>query len=193
MADRAIPLLLASQSPRRQKILSFLSVPFKVVLPKGVDETPFLGESARHLVRRLALSKARSISRLRPRHLVLAADTVVVKNGKILGKPKDRKEAEVMLNSLENSRHEVYTGVALVWGCKCIAVSHVEVTKVFFGKIETTEMNVYLATSEPYDKAGAYAIQGTAKKWIRKWEGDYFNVVGLPIEWMLQKLATLKS
>ena len=185
------PLLLASRSPRRCQILSFLSIPFKVVEPIGVDETPMRGESARQLVRRLALLKARSVSKLYPRHTILAADTVVVHNGKIYGKPKDLKEAKTMLVSLLDRGHEVYTGVALITGKK--ESVHVELTKVFFGRPKSKELEAYLNSTEPYDKAGAYAIQGTAGRWIKKWEGDYFNVMGLPIQWVLLRLSKLRD
>jgi septum formation protein len=184
-------LLLASQSPRRRQILSLLSIPFKVVEPKGVDETPLRGESAHQLVSRLALLKARSISKLHPRHTILAADTVVVRNNRIYGKPKDRKEAKAMLDSLLGRVHAVYTGVALITGKK--ESVHVELTKVFFGRPKKQELVAYLNSSEPYDKAGGYAIQGTAGGWIKKWEGDYFNVMGLPIQWVLHQLSKLRS
>jgi septum formation protein len=183
------PLLLASQSPRRRQILSLLSIPFKVVEPIGVDETPMRGESARQLVRRLALLKARSVLKLYPRHTILAADTVVVRNGRTYGKPKDRKEAEAMLGALLGRGHEVYTGVALIAGKK--ESVRVELTKVFFGRPKKHELEAYLNSAEPYDKAGAYAIQGTAGAWIKKWEGDYFNVMGLPIQWVRLRLSKL--
>lgn len=192
MTHRRPQFLLASQSPRRRKILSLLSIPFKAVKPIGVDETPGMGESPRHLVERLALLKASTIALKHPRSLVLGADTVVVKNKKIYGKPKDRREARAMLLSLEGSGHAVYTGVALVWKLKRVALSHVEVTRVSFRRLSSKEREAYLATAEPYDKAGGYAIQGTAFRWIKKWEGDYFNVMGLPIQWIVQQLSRLK-
>ncbi len=192
MTRRKTLILLASQSPRRRKILSFLSVPFKVIQPIGVDETPLPGEIPRRLVQRLALLKASSVALKHPNVPVLAADTIVVKNKKIYGKPRDSREARTMLLSLQGSWHEVYTGVALVWRKKRVSLSHMEVTRVFFKRLSLQEREDYLASEEPYDKAGGYDIQGTASGWIKKWEGDYFNVMGLPIQWVVQKLSGLK-
>lgn len=183
MGQRPI-LILASQSPRRTQILSFLSIPHKVVKPIGVDETPLEGESAPALVRRLAVLKAKAVAKKYPRQWVLAADTVVVNRGRIFGKPHDAQKARAMLLSLEGKRHEVWSGVALARKGK--VESHIERTWVFFGKIPRNELAQYLKTKEAYDKAGAYAIQGTAGKWIKKWEGDYLNVMGLPVQWVLK-------
>jgi septum formation protein len=193
MASKRPLVLLASQSPRRKKILSFLSVPFEVVKPQGVDETPFKNESERQLVRRLALLKAESISRLRPNMPVLAADTIVFKNGHVFGKPQNSVEAKEMLMALSGKKHEVWTGTALVWKKQKISISSIEVTKVYFRKLKKAEIDVYLNTQEPYDKAGAYDIQGTASGWIKKWEGDYFNVMGLPIQWVVRQISLIKS
>ncbi len=103
----------------------------------------------------------------------------------------DKKEAAATLSSLLGRGHEVYTGVALIAGKK--VYTHVQLTKVFFGHPKTHELNAYLNSREPYDKAGGYDIQGTAGNWIKKWEGDYFNVMGLPIQWDLRRLSELKN
>jgi len=177
-------LILASQSPRRTQILSFLSIQHKIVQPVGVDETPRKGETASALVKRLAILKAKAVSKKHPRELVLAADTVVAYQGKVFGKPKDALEARAMLLNLEGKWHEVWSGVALVKKGKL--KSHIEKTRVLFGKIPRKDLDSYLKTKEPYDKAAAYAIQGTAGQWIKKWEGDYFNVMGLPVQWVMK-------
>ncbi len=184
-------LILASQSPRRKKILEFLSIPFKVVKPKGVDESAFLGEKASQLVKRLALSKALSVSKRYPHLPVFAADTVVVQKDKIYGKPKNRHEAFKMMMSLQGKKHEVWTGTALVWNKHRMIKSHTEKTTIFFKKLSPLEIKKYIKTKEPYDKAGSYDIQGSASNWIRKWEGDYFNVMGLPIQWVVQQAGMI--
>src|ERR1700679_3143045 len=119
-------LVLASQSPRRKKILEFLSIPFRVVKPRGVDETALSGEKAPLLVKRLAVAKARAISKLYPHLPVLAADTVVVKKNRIYGKPKSFNEALKMLMSLQGTKHEVWTAAALIWEVHRIEMSHSE-------------------------------------------------------------------
>ncbi len=152
-----------------------------------MDETPRKGESASALVKRLAILKAKAVSKKHPREMVLAADTVVAYQGKVFGKPKDALEARAMLLTLEGKWHEVWSGVALAQKDKLKC--HVEKTQVLFRKIPRNELSSYLKTKEPYDKAGAYAIQGTAGKWIRKWEGDYLNVMGLPVQWVLKNVG----
>ncbi len=184
-------LILASQSPRRKKILQFLSVPFRVVKPKGVDETPFSREKAQQLVERLALSKAQAVSKLYPQLPILAADTVVVQGGRIYGKPQNKAEAFETIMSLQGTKHEVWTGAALVWQKQKIQLSYREKTTVFFRQLSKNEIVRYLNSKEPYDKAGAYDIQGTAAGWIKKWEGDYFNVMGLPIQWVVQQIELI--
>jgi septum formation protein len=184
-------LILASQSPRRKKILQFLSIPFRVVKPRGVDESPFLGERAPELVKRLSLNKALAVAKRYPYFPILAADTVVSQNGKIYGKPKDALEALKMIQSLQGTMHEVWTGTALIWEKYGIRESHSQKTTVFFRRMEFREIKEYVQTKEPYDKAGAYDIQATASHWIKKWEGDYFNVMGLPIQWVVQQMAKI--
>jgi septum formation protein len=190
-SSKPVILILASQSPRRKKILTFLDIPFRVVKPKGVDETPFFGEPAPKLVKRLAFNKALAVSRQYPHFPVLAADTVVVKNGQIYGKPKDPREAFQMISSLQGTKHEVWTGTALVWKKQGIAENHAEKTTMVFKTLSSELIKKYVETKEPYDKAGAYDIQGSAAHWIKKWEGDYFNVMGLPIQWVVQQTGSI--
>lgn len=184
-------LILASQSPRRKKILEFLSIPFRVVKPQGVNESPFPGESASQLVKRLALSKALAVSKRHPHLPVLAADTVVVQKNKIYGKPKDPEEAFNMISSLQGTKHEVWTGTALVWKKQGIVERHSGKTTMVFKTLSPAFIQKYVETKEPYDKAGAYDIQGSASNWIKKWEGDYFNVMGLPIQWVVQQTGKI--
>ena len=190
-SDQRLVLILASQSPRRKKILRFLSIPFRIVKPRRVDETALLGEKAPRLVKRLALSKARAVSKLYPHLPVIAADTVVVLKNRIYGKPKNSIEALKMIMSLQGTKHEVWTGVALMWSKHKIQISYSEKTTVYFRRLAQSEIKSYLKSNEPYDKAGAYDIQGTAASWVEKWEGDYFNVMGLPIQWTVQQTAVI--
>jgi len=156
-----------------------------------VDETAFPREKAQQLVERLALSKAQAVSKLYPQFPVLAADTVVVRGNRIYGKPRNKAEALKTIMSLQGTKHEVWTGAALVWQKHKIQLSHREKTAVFFRKLGKDEVAGYLNSKEPYDKAGAYDIQGTAAGWIKKWEGDYFNVMGLPIQWVVQQMELI--
>jgi len=184
-------LLLASQSPRRRKILKFIGVDFRVVKPLGVVEKRKRGEPPRDLVRRLAQEKARSVSAKFPGHFVLGADTVVFSRGRIFGKPQNRRQAAAMLMRLQGGPHEVWTGVALaVPGDKRIR-TRVEKTKVYFKPFSLKSIADYLNSAEPYDKAGAYNIEGTGRTWVLKWEGDYFNIVGLPIRPVLEMLKNI--
>ncbi len=182
------PLVLASQSPRRKKILKHFGVSFRVIKPVEVEEDFIQGESPQDMVRRLALKKALAVSKRKPGSRVLAADTVVALGSKIFGKPRSRYEARNMLKTLGGRGHEVWTGVALVGPGKRKARVYVERTRVFFKPLTVWDISAYLATREPYDKAGAYDIQGTARKWITGWEGSYFNIMGLPVDWVLKQL-----
>ncbi|HXL73743.1 MAG TPA: nucleoside triphosphate pyrophosphatase, partial [bacterium] len=143
------------------------------------------------LVKRLALKKALAVSKQYPHLPVLAADTVVVQKGKIYGKPKDPREAFQMMASLQGRKHEVWTGTALVWKKQGIVEKHVEKTTMVFKKLNKVSIEEYIETKEPYDKAGAYDIQGKAAHWIKKWEGDYFNVMGLPVQWVVQQIRRI--
>lgn len=170
-------LVLASQSPRRAEILRQAGIPF-VVRVAPVDETPLDHESPDDYVRRLAEAKAQAIA-ADPGDLVLAADTTVVVDGEILGKPADAADARRMLELLSGRRHDVLTGICLRRGdeqiCDCA------VTAVWFAPMTSQEIGDYVASGEPMDKAGAYAVQGAASKFIPRIEGCYYNVMGLPI------------
>ena len=176
-------LLLASQSPRRAEILRSVGWPFET-FPVAIDETPKAPESPVEYVERLAREKAEAAAKTARAPLVLGADTTVVVDGEILGKPEDDVDARRMLRLLSDRWHEVLTGVALVEGCAEGAlnsrVAH-ERTRVRFGPLTEREIDWYVRTGEPADKAGAYAVQGYAALFIEGIEGDYWNVVGLPI------------
>jgi septum formation protein len=172
------PLILASQSPRRRELLTQAGYTF-TVQPADIDETRHANEAADAYVQRLALEKAQAIHALHPQAIVLGSDTTVVLAGEVLNKPRDLAEARTMLQALANTSHLVHTGVAVVAGAS--ARSHVETTRVFFSAIPEADLEHYLTTGDSLDKAGAYGIQGYAARWITRIEGDFFNVMGLPI------------
>lgn len=174
-------LVLASASPRRQDLLRSAGISF-AVQPADIDETPLAGETARACAERLAREKALAVCRNRPNDLVLGADTIVVIDDSILGKPVDADDAARMLRMLSGRVHQVITGVCLAStaGRNPLRVER-ETTLVTFGELSDSEIRDYVATGEPMDKAGAYAIQGIASRWIPRIEGDYSNVVGLPV------------
>lgn len=175
-------LVLASASPRRQELLRSAGIAFEVQ-PAHIAEDPLPGEPARDCVERLAREKALAVARLRPdlrpNDCVLGADTVVVVDDQILGKPSDAEDAARMLRMLSGREHQVITGVCLIVNGQPTVNS--ETTLVSVIEITDEEIADYVATGEPMDKAGAYAIQGIASRWIPLIEGDYSNVVGLPV------------
>jgi septum formation protein len=184
-------LILASSSPRRAEILANAGLPFSV-LSSAVDESPYPGETPAALVQRLANAKADLVTaRTVGPAIILAADTVVVLDDKILGKPSSIEDARHMLQQLSGRTHSVLTGVALVRLPDGERRQFIESTLVHFRPITDEELSSYLATEEPYDKAGAYAIQGQAGRYIPRIEGCYFNVVGLPLSRVLTELKGL--
>ena len=186
-----IKLILASSSPRRAEILRNAGLPFSV-LSSALDETPLPSEAPEELVLRLANAKADlAVARAVGPAIVIAADTTVVCEGKILNKPESPEEARAMLQLLSGRRHFVLTGVALVRLPGSQRRQFTESTAVQFRLITEEELSAYLATDEPYDKAGAYAIQGHAGRFIPRIEGCYFNVVGLPLSRLLSELQAL--
>ena len=174
------PLVLASSSPRRAEILRAVGWPFEAV-PAGVDETRRAGEAAEEFVRRLAREKAETVAAQRLFGLVLGADTTVVVGGEVLEKPRDTEDARRMLRALSGRWHEVLTGVALVRAESGRAVVGVERTRVRFAETSEEEIAWHVETGDVLDKAGAYAVQGRAALFIEGIEGDYWNVVGLPV------------
>ena len=184
-------LILASSSPRRAEILTTVGWPFEAVTA-GIDETQKPGEQPVDYVQRLALEKAEAVRSTRDRGLVLGADTTVVVDDNLLGQPLDDNDARRMLKLLSGKWHEVLTGIALikVGGEKKVGC---ERTRVRFVEMSDADIEWYVATGEPKGKAGAYAIQGSAALFIRQIEGDYFNIVGLPIRLVYQMTSMLEG
>lgn len=173
-------IILASQSPRRKELLTQMGIRgFKVTSP-NVDEAVDDNLPPAQIVEQLSLRKARAVAEETDEEdLVIAADTVVAFEGAVLGKPKDEREAFSMLSALSGNRHHVYTGVTVIQGGR--VVTQHEVTAVAFREIEPDEIANYIATGEPMDKAGAYGIQGIGSLLVSGIDGDYFNVMGLPV------------
>lgn len=188
-------LVLASASPRRQDLLRSAGISF-TVQPADIDETPREGELAAACAERLAREKALAIAKSRPRDLVLGADTVVVADDLMLAKPVDAEDAVRMLRRLSGRVHQVITGVCIAGPAgkteKCELTTASETTLVTFDELSESDIRDYVATGEPMDKAGAYAIQGIAARWIPRIEGDYSNVVGLPIALVFRMLRERK-
>jgi septum formation protein len=168
-------LILASASPRRKELLATLGLPFDIVVPE-IDEIPFANENPRAFAERMAQEKAGAVHR---EGIIIAADTIVVHRGVILGKPTDKVHARIMLKALSADQHEVITGVCVrsenridVFSCS---------TQVIFRAVEDSEIDAYIETGDPMDKAGAYAIQGGAAHMVQAITGSYTNVVGLPL------------
>lgn len=180
-------IILASASPRRQELLRQVGLTFRVE-PSLVDENIAEPLSPAELVEHLALIKAKEVAARHPEAIVLGADTIVVVDGAVLGKPADRAAAIAMLERLADREHLVMTGVALVQGER-VLVSHEE-TAVRFGPLTREQIERYVDSGEPMDKAGAYGIQGRAAGLIESISGDYFNVVGLPLYRTVHMLST---
>jgi septum formation protein len=176
------PVILASQSPRRREILVQMGIEFEAVTPAPIDESSFIDPAnLEPSLRGLAAEKARSIAAQHPDALVLGADTVVIDNCKVLGKPSDRTEAKNMLRSLSGKPHRVITAVALLCTSAAFHRTALASTDVFFRSISDEEIDTYLDCGEYRDKAGAYAIQGRAMIFIDTINGCFYNVVGLPV------------
>ncbi|MFM8535428.1 MAG: Maf family protein [Acidimicrobiia bacterium] len=171
-------LILASRSPRRSELLTAAGISFEV-LAADIDETPHANETPVAYVERLAIEKARAVLAVRPDARVLGADTTVTIDGEILGKPVNDADAARMLRLLSGRVHDVHTGVAVASSAG--VRSAVDTTRVWFTAMTDEDISWYVATGEPVDRAGAYAIQGFASRFIGRIEGSYSNVVGLPV------------
>lgn len=185
-----MPLILASASPRRAELLRNAGIAFTVE-PAHVPEQPCAGEPPLAYAQRLARDKARAVFAHNPDNVVLGADTVVVVDEHLLEKPRDEQDAARMLRLLSGRTHQVITGVCV------LAPGHeqteAEVTDVRFSDLSNEEIDAYIATREPMDKAGAYAIQGIASRWVERIDGCYFNVVGLPVPRVYRMLGKLRG
>jgi len=186
-----IRLILASNSPRRRELLQNAGFEFDV-RPSGIEESRLAGESPEDFTRRLARDKALDVARQSsPGSLVLGADTVVAVNGEILEKPTDADDAARMLRTLAGRTHRVITGVCLVRAPENVVACTHETTSVTFRNLTEDEIGSYVASGEPFDKAGGYAIQGLASRFVTRIEGCYFNVVGLPIPLVYEILRSI--
>jgi septum formation protein len=179
------PVILASSSPRRRELLTLIGIPH-TSLPADIDETPWPGELPRPHAERLAREKAVTVADREPNAIVIAADTIVVVDGDILGKPADEADAAAMLRRLSGRRHTVFTAVAAARGSAL--VSDVEAVDVTFRELSEADIARYIATREPMDKAGAYGIQGFGATIVTRIDGDYFAVMGLALGLMVRLL-----
>lgn len=183
-------IILASQSPRRKQLLEWAEVPFEIIVQETDESYPAdlsIEEIAVHIARNKALAIQHTVTETMP---ILAADTIVVLEGRIIGKPKDREDAISILSSLSGKEHEVITGVVILNGSKELAFA--ETTRVLFHELSPAQVEFYVDNYKPYDKAGAYAIQ----EWIgvvgiKNINGDFYNVMGLPVSRVVQALQSL--
>ncbi|MDA2916004.1 Maf family protein [Nitrospinae bacterium AH_259_B05_G02_I21] len=190
MATSGPRIILASNSPRRRDILERLGLPFEVVpagLPEETDSAEAVDRPAQ-VAEALALAKADAVADDHPEALVLGADTLVCVGGRCLGKPADAAEARAMLEALSGRTHTVVTGVALIGRERGLQATAHETTAVTFRRLSEREIAGYAASGEPADKAGAYAVQGKAGLFVERVEGDYDNVVGLPLKTVARML-----
>ena len=179
-------LILASQSPRRRELLSLLNIPFEVCVSQA-DETMEPGAPPEQQVALVSRRKAEATPRQEDQ-VVIAADTIVVCDGSVMGKPHCREEACQMLERLSGRTHQVMTGLTVLWGEQCHTCT--EITDVTFRSLSRQEIDRYVDSGEPMDKAGAYGIQGGAALFAEKLSGDYYNVVGLPVCRLVQVLRS---
>jgi len=186
------PLVLASSSPRRRYLLGLVGIRHRVIAPRVREEDHAHENPAKH-VARLAGLKAHSVRGRVKRGMILGADTIVLLDGAILGKPRGKAEAKRMLGRLSGRWHTVYTGLAVVDAASGKAVTGVERSRVRIRKLTGPEIEAYIATGEPMDKAGAYGIQGYGAAIVEQVRGCYFNVVGLPMVRMLNLVRELKG
>jgi septum formation protein len=186
-----VKLILASASPRRAQVLRDAGISFSVV-SSAIDETPYPEETPQQMVERLADAKAELVAaRAVGPAILVAADTVVALDGQVLGKPRSTDDARRMLQLFSGRTHAVVTGVSMIRLPEMERRRFVETTLVTFRSLSPEEISRYLATEEPYDKAGAYAIQGQAGRYIPRIDGCYFNVVGLPLARVVENLQEL--
>ena len=180
-------IILASASPRRKELLEKIGLRFEVE-PGNYQEDMPLGLEPHQLAQKISLAKAKSVARQHQNAIVLAADTFGIFEGKVLGKPHTEAEARTMLKTLSGRSHSVITGFTLIDTAKNKTLSKSVETKVYIRKLTLAEIDAYVKSKEPLDKAGAYAIQGLGAVFVEKIEGDYFNVVGLPLSALTEAL-----
>lgn len=175
--------VLASASLRRQELLERTGISYEIIVSDFNEDSIRFEGNPEEYVKSLALEKARSVSKILPQDaVVIGADTVVFAEGQVLGKPQNLDDAEKMIRMLQDNHHEVYSGVAIVHPEKKLTVSFSVKTTVVFSAMDDAEISSYLARNEWRDKAGAYGIQGAAGIFVREIHGDYYNVMGLPLQ-----------
>ncbi|MDP3025945.1 MAG: nucleoside triphosphate pyrophosphatase [candidate division Zixibacteria bacterium] len=184
--------ILASSSPRRIDILKKAGIDFEVIFPENIEERNISSDPVSHVLE-LSKKKAESIAKRVIDSLILGADTIVVLNGEILGKPRDSEEAFKMLKKLSGKEHLVYTGISLVDKKEEKTLSGYQLTKVKFNQLKDKEIKDYIDTGEPLDKAGAYGIQGMGNFLVEKIEGDLDNVIGLPLRKLEELLIKIRD
>ena len=175
-----LPVILASASPRRKELLEQLGLQF-VIIPAHIDESMFLNEDALKYVRRLSEEKGRAIAEKYPEHIVISADTIVVYNEEILGKPIDKSDAFRMLRLLSGNTHEVITAFSILCGSRKIYMTEDELTEVSFRDLSDTDIHEYIDGGSPMDKAGAYGIQDLSANLVESISGCFYNVIGFPV------------
>jgi septum formation protein len=180
-------IILASASPRREELLKKIGLKFKAE-PSNYEENISYELEPHELAKLLSLEKAKLVAKNHKNVLIIAADTLIVFEGKILGKPRTKTEAREMLERINGKPHSVITGFTIVDSGSNKALSRSVETKVHLRKLSSTEIDAYVKSQEPLDKAGAYAIQGLGSVIVEKIEGDYFNVVGLPLSALVESL-----
>ena len=187
MIDKKI--ILASSSDRRKELLTRLGIKY-TAMPSKIDEDGYDYEHPDKLVQELSLAKASNVANVVENALIIAADSVVAHDNKILGKTEDEEDAKRMLQLLENDKHEVFTGLALISADDEMHFLDYDVTEVFMRKVEKEEIERYIKTGEPMDKAGSYGIQGKGGIFVNKIVGSYFTVMGLPIHLLSMALKS---
>lgn len=183
-------LILASQSPRRRELLEKCGIPF-VCEPADIDESIDDRNDLSDEIRRLSRRKAEAILRLHPESVVIGSDTIVAVNGKVLGKPADREDAAKMLKMLSGNTHQVITGLCIISSER--VYQDVSVSHVTFAPLSKKEIEAYVSSGECDDKAGAYAIQGGAGKFITNIDGDYYAIMGLPLNLVYEELKNISD
>ncbi len=183
-------IVLASKSPRRKELLELLGISF-FVHPSNAEEKYNKGALPYEIVEQLALAKAKDVSSNYDDAIIIGTDTIVVYEGSILGKPKNKIEAFDMLKQLQGHTHQVFSGLALIDSATGKSIVSHRVTKVHMYPLTDSQINFYINTEEPLDKAGSYGIQGIGSLFIEKIEGDYFNVVGLPLSLLRELLMSI--
>lgn len=178
--DLELSIILASASPRRNQLLRQLGLDFTVI-PADVDEKSVQAASFQELAGKLAHQKAELVASLNPQAVVIAADTIVVIDGRVLGKPEDLAAARTMLGQLSGRAHQVITGLSVHCQAQGYKKTVTEITRVEFRSLNEDEIEAYIESGEPFDKAGGYGIQGLGALLVEKIDGCYFNVVGLPL------------